>query len=412
MHGPVPDDGPAGRDPPPTRRGEATAAVGKERLCPRATVVVSVATTRRGEVVAGVSASAGDDPRARTPDTHWHGAGGMGDRRWHHGRGDAWNAQEPARRPQRAAQAAGVETGVRFSARAQRPPRTRIQAHGSSRAAVTRAERVSTYLAAQNHPLGGKDRRARRRGPPTDHEGNPWITATATRPQARPHRHPARSSRGHLVDPRSVAAGGAGDSLPGPPARAGTGRDLDKKLPRRRRHPRTGPGPHRQSRSTRKTSGEKASPAAEPVAPSTGLPRKAPAGRPPPERGAERGSATRKARPPGRPRDDGRARDELPRPFPRGGPPPPPGDGGAPAAAGRPVREAPHPGRHRAARRQPPPSVACTSNLRRAGVALTPRRHRARSRQRRRPPGTLPRSPRPSPVPWPASPELRRKETI
>ncbi|XP_046507328.1 basic salivary proline-rich protein 2-like [Equus quagga] len=51
--GPAPDDGPAGRDPPPTRRGEAPAAVGKERLCPRATVVASVATTRRGGAAAG-----------------------------------------------------------------------------------------------------------------------------------------------------------------------------------------------------------------------------------------------------------------------------------------------------------------------------------------------------------------------
>src|SRR3712207_7957424 len=85
-----------------------------------------------------------------------------------------------------------------------RPPRStlfpyttlfRSQAPGSSRATVTRAERVSTYLAAQNHPFGGKNRRARRRGPPTDHEGNPWITATATRPQARPHRHQAQDRK-------------------------------------------------------------------------------------------------------------------------------------------------------------------------------------------------------------------------
>lgn len=266
--------------------------------------------------------------------------------------------------------------------------------------------------------------------PATGPGAGPWLpslsrgsTYASSRPpptsgQRRDPRNSEREVRSDGPDPPRARVP-AGDALPGPPSRApgagprsSPGRDLDKKLPRRRRHPRTGPGPHRQSRSTRNTSGEKASPAAEPVAPSTGLPRKAPAGPPPPERGAERGSATRKARPPGRPRDDGRARDEFPRPFPRGGPPPPPGDGGAPAAAGRPVREAPHPGRHRAARRQPPPSVACTSNLRRAGVALTPRRHRARSRQRRRPPGTLPRSPRPSPVPWPASPELRRKETI
>lgn len=53
--GPAPNDGPAGRDPPPTRRGEAPAAVGKERLCPRATVVASVATTRRGGAAAGGS---------------------------------------------------------------------------------------------------------------------------------------------------------------------------------------------------------------------------------------------------------------------------------------------------------------------------------------------------------------------
>src|SRR3712207_6097992 len=266
--------------------------------------------------------------------------------------------------------------------------------------------------------------------PATGPGAGPWLpslsrgsTYASSRPpptsgQRRDPRNSEREVRSDGPDPPRARVR-AGDALPGPPSRApgagprsSPGRDLDKKLPRRRRHPRTGPGPHRQSRSTRKTSGEKASPAAEPFAPSTGLPRKAPAGRPPLELGAERGSATRKARPPGRPRADGRAPDELPHSFPRGGPPPPPGEAGAPAAAGRPVREAPRPGRHRAARRQPPPSVSCTSNLRRGGVALTPRRHRARSRQRRRPPGTLPRSPRPSPVPWPASPEPRRKETI
>nr|XP_008510114.1 PREDICTED: collagen alpha-1(I) chain-like [Equus przewalskii] len=170
--------------------------------------------------------------------------------------------------------------------------------------------------------------------PATGPGAGPWLpslsrgsTYASSRPpptsgQRRDPRNSEREVRSDGPDPPRARVP-AGDALPGPPSRApgagprsSPGRDLDKKLPRRRRHPRTGPGPHRQSRSTRKTSGEKASPAAEPVAPSTGLPRKAPAGPPPPERGAERRSATRKAGPPGRPRDDGRARDELLSPFP------------------------------------------------------------------------------------------------
>lgn len=181
-------------------------------------------------------ATAADDPARRTPDT-WHGACGVGSSQPPPGAcGGGWEShgvEDPRatspRRPQvsqrpEAAPRAGSARRTHESRRAgpggrlkrQGPvrvpggsPKPRaLHASGVPKSSATdaREDRVSTYLVAKKAHFGRKKSRRPAAGPIHESQGGSPGPRSRHLSPTLPHPHQSRSSRGHLVDSRSVVA--------------------------------------------------------------------------------------------------------------------------------------------------------------------------------------------------------------